>query len=235
MFTKARLSHPQINHLLDMWNASLRPFGARAPFSSFQDLYKTIDATVTGGAPWTSFTTRYTGPTPTNNIPPWMTDTFTVWYREPLAIIQSMFSNADFAADIDYAPYREYVDGRRRWTNFMSGNWAWTQADSIAANSEVHGSMFVPIILGSDKTTVSIATGQNEYWPVYLSIGNIHNNARREHRNGITPIAFLSNPKITQRHSNSDAFRLFRRQLFHSSLAFILHALKPGMSTPVII
>jgi len=25
-----------------------------------------------------------------------------------------------------------------------------------------------------DKTTVSVATGQNEYWPIYLSIGNIH-------------------------------------------------------------
>ena len=31
--------------------------------------------------------------------------------------------------------------------------------------------MLVPIILGSDKTTVSVATGHNEYWPVYLSIG----------------------------------------------------------------
>ena len=25
----------------------------------------------------------------------------------------------------------------------------------------------MPIILGSDKTTVSIAMGQNEYWPIY--------------------------------------------------------------------
>jgi Plavaka transposase len=36
--------------------------------------------------------------------------------------------------------------------------------------------MFVLVILGSDKTTVSVATGQNEFHPIYLSIGNIWNN-----------------------------------------------------------
>ena len=46
----------------------------------------------------------------------------------------------------------------------------------IAVDPATHGSMFVPIILGSDKTTVSVATGHTEYWPVYLSIGDIHNN-----------------------------------------------------------
>jgi hypothetical protein len=32
--------------------------------------------------------------------------------------------------------------------------------------------MFAPVILGSDKTTVSVATGQNEYYPLYAGIGN---------------------------------------------------------------
>ena len=38
--------------------------------------------------------------------------------------------------------------------------------------------MFVPIVLGSDKTTVSVATGQHDYYPLYLSISNLHNSAR---------------------------------------------------------
>ena len=37
--------------------------------------------------------------------------------------------------------------------------------------------MFVPVILGSDKTTVSVATGHTEYWPLYALIGNIHNSS----------------------------------------------------------
>ena len=55
--------------------------------------------------------------------------------------------------------------------------------------------MFVPVILGSDKTTVSVATGNNEYWPIYGSIGNIHNNVRRAHDGGLVLIGFLSIPK----------------------------------------
>jgi hypothetical protein len=49
--------------------------------------------------------------------------------------------------------------------------------------------------LGSDKTTVSVGTGNNEYWPVYLSIGNIHNSLRQAHRNGVVVLAFLAIPK----------------------------------------
>ena len=59
----------------------------------------------------------------------------------------------------------------------------------------MHGSMFVPIILGSDKTTVSVATGQNEYYPLYMTIGNVHNGVRRAHRNALALVAFLAIPK----------------------------------------
>ena len=55
----------------------------------------------------------------------------------------------------------------------MSGNWAWNEADIIADNPDTHGSLLVPLILGSDKTMVM---GQNDYYPTYLLISNIHNN-----------------------------------------------------------
>jgi len=53
----------------------------------------------------------------------------------------------------------------------------------------------VPLILGSDKTTVSVATGHTEYHPLYLSIGNICNSVRRAHRNGVVLVGFLAIPK----------------------------------------
>jgi hypothetical protein len=55
--------------------------------------------------------------------------------------------------------------------------------------------MFCPVVLGSDKTTVSVATGQNEYYPLYASLGNLHNNVRRAHRESVIPLAFLAIPK----------------------------------------
>ena len=39
--------------------------------------------------------------------------------------------------------------------------------------------MFVPVIAGSDKTTVSVAMGHQEYHPVYMSPGNLTNTASR--------------------------------------------------------
>ncbi|KAH9022637.1 hypothetical protein EDB85DRAFT_2151664 [Lactarius pseudohatsudake] len=113
----------------------------------------------------------------------------------------------------------------------MSGIWAWRQADIIAKDPETHGSVFCPIILGSDKTTVSVGTGNNAYWPIYLSIGNIHNNVRRAHRNGVVLLGFLAIPKTTHEFRDDVAFCKFRRQLLHSSLAKILETLKPGMTT----
>ena len=58
-----------------------------------------------------------------------------------------------------------------------------------------HGSTFVPVILGSDKTVVSVATGHTEYWPLYLSIGNVHNHLHQAHKGAVAVISFLSIPK----------------------------------------
>jgi len=57
------------------------------------------------------------------------------------------------------------------------------------------GAMYCGIIIGSDKTTVSVATGHVEYHPLYLSIGNVHNSIRRAHRNAVVLIGFLAIPK----------------------------------------
>ncbi|KZP11835.1 hypothetical protein FIBSPDRAFT_704533, partial [Athelia psychrophila] len=67
--------------------------------------------------------------------------------------------------------------------------------DIIAEDPDTHGSFLVAVIAGSDKTTVSVGTGNIEYHPIYISIGNIHNNTRRAHRNGVVLLGFLPIPK----------------------------------------
>ena len=62
-------------------------------------------------------------------------------------------------------------------------------------DESTHGAMFIPVILGSDKTTVSVATGQNDFYPLYMSLGNVHNSVRRAHSNAVSLIVFLSIPK----------------------------------------
>jgi hypothetical protein len=121
--------------------------------------------------------------------------------------------------------------------------------DKLAEDPINHGATLAPIILGSDKTTVSVATGNNEFYPLYASTGLVHNNIRRAHRNAVSVIGFLAIPKSTcvvlsieyydaqfclasREHQNSAEFRRFRCDIFHASLTHILSSLKPHMSTP---
>ncbi|KAG6807199.1 hypothetical protein H0H92_008439, partial [Tricholoma furcatifolium] len=161
-----------------------------------------------------------------------MTDTYEIWFRDPLAIFENQIGNPEFKNEIDVAPKRVFdAKGKRRYRDLMSGNWAWSQCDKLAENPENHGAMFVPIILGSDKTTVSIATGQTDFYPLYGSIGNVYNSVRRAHRNALSLIGFLAIPKTSREYTNDPAFRKFRRQLFHTSLERIFSVLRPYMET----
>ncbi|KAJ7875741.1 hypothetical protein B0H14DRAFT_3436990 [Mycena olivaceomarginata] len=75
-------------------------------------------------------------------------------------------------------------------------------------------------------------TGNTEFYPLYGGLGNLFNSTRRAHRDGLSICAFLSIPKTTREYAASTAFRKFRRQLFHASLARILEPLKPHMTVP---
>ena len=62
----------------------------------------------------------------------------------------------------------------------------------ITKDPAVHGLTLVPILLGSDKTIASVGMGNVEYYPLYMSIGNLHNGARHVHCGGVAVIGFLA-------------------------------------------
>jgi hypothetical protein len=123
--------------------------------------------------------------------------------------------------------------------------------DLIAQDPSTHGSMFIPIILGSNKTTVSVATGQNDFHPIYLSIGNFQNHIWRTHKNALVLIGFLPIPKgeLLELHlptahnhlagarkdTDTEEFRIFKRDLSHRSIATILLLLKQFMTAPDVV
>ncbi|KAG1888937.1 uncharacterized protein F5891DRAFT_1131963 [Suillus fuscotomentosus] len=234
LYTQNQMPAGQINRLLDLWASTLAKHGDKPPFADHRDLYNIIDNSPFGDVNWQNFTVTYDGERPEDGTKPWMDDKYEVWFRDPHEVVRNMLANPTYASEVDYCPYREYsTEGdKRQWKDFMSGDWAWDQADEIAKDPSMLGSTFVPVILGSDKMTVSVGTGNNEYYPLYASIGNIRNNVQRAHRDGVAVIGFLAMPKTTKEHATEAVFRKFRRQLFHSSLSKILNTLKPGMTTP---
>ena len=189
------MSKRNIDTLIDLWAATLLKHGDTPPFANHTDLFNTIDATPLGDVPWETFSLNYSGEVP-DDAPSWMSSSYDVWFRDPQLVIQNMVNNPDYGNQFYPAPTRIFDDkGHRQYHDFMTGDWVWEEGvsskflamlfisylttnvqDRIASDPETHGAMLVPIILGSDKTTVSVRTGNNEYYPLYISIGTVHNN-----------------------------------------------------------
>ncbi len=250
LYKEEQMSQTKISKLMDLWAASLLEHGGTPPFSSYAKMYKTIDSIAVGEVPWQTFSVKYAGEVPDGVTPSWMLADYDIHYRDPDLIARQRLDNSSFKDGFDPIPRRAFDrDGGRVYKDFMSGNWAWTQADLLAENPNNEGAMVVPLVFGSDKTTVSVATGQNDYYPLYMSSGVITNAYRRAHCNSVVPIAFLATPKCTSTNFNGSLianssvlqgarkydkcpiFQKFRWKLFHKSLAFIMRSLKPGMTT----
>ncbi|KAI6008900.1 hypothetical protein F5J12DRAFT_905227 [Pisolithus orientalis] len=164
------------------------------PFASHDELYESIDAIPYGDCPWQSFSVKYSGPLP----------------KDPLS-----WMLADYDVVTDENGWHEVCD-------LMSGQWAWDQSELIAQDPDTHRAMFAPIILGSNKMTVSVGTGNMEYYPLYISLGNVHNCVHHSHSSALSILAFLSILKTGPTHKDDIDFCYFCHQLFHSSLAAIL-------------
>ncbi|KAL0060247.1 hypothetical protein AAF712_012957 [Marasmius tenuissimus] len=187
-----------------------------------------------GAVPWEAFSVQYDGPREPGREAPWMEKEYMVYYRDPRQVLHRQLGDPDFVGEIETTPYESTgEDGKRQYQNFMSGNWAMREANKI---SEEHpaseGAMLCATITGSDKTTVSVATGQNDYYPAYLSNGCLTNNARKSHRGGVSLFMFLAIPKTSREHQDSVEFRKFRRHLFHQCLRHVFEALRPYMTAP---
>ncbi|KAG0692604.1 hypothetical protein DFH29DRAFT_985714 [Suillus ampliporus] len=218
LFRREEMSAANIDFLMELWAFKAVKYEEDSPFKSHRDVYATIDAIRAGDIPWQCFSASpLSDGTSGSDVPRWK-------QAEYQAVIQAMLVNPDFDGQFDYAPY-----------DFMTGNYAWRKSDTIFTNDpSTDGAMYVGVILGSDKTTVSVATGHVEYHPLYLSIGNPHNSVRRAHRNAVTPIGFLAIPKADRKYDNDVHFRTFKRQLYHSSIAAILQPLRAPMTTPIV-
>lgn len=134
LFKKVEMSQPYIDDLLDIWCLDIRqrfdPAGS-GPYDRHQELLNTIDSIRHGSAPWHCFETVVDEDLPPD-VPEWQKASYQVWYRDPDTVISNILSNRDFADDFDPAPYVHLgKDGKRRWSDFMSGNFSFRHAVSF--------------------------------------------------------------------------------------------------------
>ena len=103
LFRRVQMSAGNIDELLMLWEAS-----GSEPFVDHVHVYNTIDAIPVGGVPWQNFSVSYNGPRPETNVPPWMEQTYEVYFRDPHQLILNMLANPTFAEDFDYTPLQEF-------------------------------------------------------------------------------------------------------------------------------
>ena len=86
------------------------------------------------------------------------------------------------------------------------------------------GTTIAPIILSSDKTQLTLFQGDKKAWPVYLTIGNLSKELRRQPSAHATIL--ISYLPVAKLHCYSDATRsLHGYHLFHHCMSLILDSL----------
>ena len=137
------MSASNITELLELWVHFVMRYStdATAPFESWRSLYATIDTIQNGDAPWQCFSVNSLSDDIPEDAPSWQKQEYEVWYRDPDIVIRNLLDNPDFASLFDTAPYiATDTKGKRRWTDFMSGHFAWRRSVSTSAFS-----VFLPV------------------------------------------------------------------------------------------
>jgi hypothetical protein len=126
LYRRTEMSAGNIDDLLDIWAESNE--NGDPPFKSHEHLYETIDSTKHGDAPWKCLAVSYNGEV-SDPCPSWQNGEWEVFYRDTDVVLTQMLENPDFDGQFDYAAYIGLDKaGKRYWSDFMSGNFAYRRS-----------------------------------------------------------------------------------------------------------
>ncbi|PVF91686.1 hypothetical protein CPB86DRAFT_719004, partial [Serendipita vermifera] len=123
---------------------------------------------------------------------------------------------------LEFAPRRSWQDENRQsrlYSEMLTGEWAWQTQSKLPA-----GSTLIPVLLGSDKTHLTVFAGDKKAWPLYLSLGNIKSSIRNKPKNRAwVLVAYLPIAHFTDHKS---LHTTLQNRLFHQCMSVILEPLK---------
>jgi len=113
-----------------------------------------------GSQSWTSFTI----------------ESGTLWTRNLLECIRFLLGHLPFREDMVYGPIRIFDSGGRRiYNEIYTADWWWETQNAVP-----EGGTVIPLLFGSDKTHLTNFSGDKAAWPLYMTLGNIKKEVRRQ-------------------------------------------------------
>ncbi|KAF7361034.1 hypothetical protein MSAN_01133800 [Mycena sanguinolenta] len=100
-----------------------------------------------------------------------------LWYRDPIDCVRELLGNPAFRGKQGFAPRRVFMSSGKRnreYTEMWTAKWWWEIQKLLPP-----GATLGPIIVASDKTQLTRFSGDQQAWPVYITVGNIDSETRR--------------------------------------------------------
>ncbi|QRV99083.1 hypothetical protein RhiJN_27102 [Ceratobasidium sp. AG-Ba] len=148
--------------------------------------------------------------------------------RNALELLQDLFANRLFGPQFVYAPVKYWTTNRKRvrvWSDMRSARWWWEEQEKLKAAGK-RAATIAPIILATDETHLSVMSGGQTAYPVYMAVGNLVKNWRRKpSKRGMVLLGFLPTDSFEDIDDDDERRRL-KADLVHRCMEAMLAPLK---------
>ncbi|KAE9384833.1 hypothetical protein BT96DRAFT_841644, partial [Gymnopus androsaceus JB14] len=154
-----------------------------------------------------------------------------LYYRDAIECLQHVMRNPLVQDSLSFTPLQIFntaAKTMRVYESWLSGNRAWNmQQDQIPP-----GAALIGTILSSDKTTISVITGNRVAHPLLISMANIDTEVRSKASNHLfNLLALIPIPRYT--HPKQEVNGVCENRLYHQSLDIVLEPLKKAAEVGV--
>ncbi|KAJ3847914.1 hypothetical protein EV368DRAFT_87181 [Lentinula lateritia] len=146
-----------------------------------------------------------------------------LYYRDAVEVLQDLMKSPLICDALNFSPLQIFEDSRklvRVYDSWLSGTRAWEMQSQLPEGATLLGT-----ILSSDKTTVSVITGNRVAHPLLISLANIDSDLLSKASLYLfNLLALLPVPKYIERKT---AIRgMLENRLYHEFLDIVLQPLK---------